>query len=112
MKVLDVAKRRIYDITNVLEGINLIKRFKKNHVCWVGTSPEEIKVKRQLEARLDSYSDISENENPFKRRKTDHPEGQVSTHDTKLPIFLCSCKLIQISTKILALRCTNSWKRN
>lgn len=53
MKVLNVPKRRIYDITNVLEGINLIQRYKKNHVRWIGTSPDEIKIKRQLEEDLD-----------------------------------------------------------
>lgn len=70
MKVLNVPKRRIYDITNVLEGINLIERYKKNHVRWIGTSPDEINIKRQLEAQMDgSDSDIiSENELPYKRK--------------------------------------------
>lgn len=45
METLSVQKRRIYDITNVLEGINLIQRYKKNHVRWIGTDPEEIKKK-------------------------------------------------------------------
>lgn len=31
---LDVQKRRIYDITNVLEGIGLIKKGGKNHIRW------------------------------------------------------------------------------
>lgn len=31
---LGVQKRRIYDITNVLEGIDLIEKFKKNNVRW------------------------------------------------------------------------------
>ncbi|KAG0289028.1 E2F transcription factor 3, partial [Dissophora globulifera] len=35
---LGVQKRRIYDITNVLEGINLIEKFKKNNVRWKGVS--------------------------------------------------------------------------
>lgn len=30
VRVLNVQKRRIYDITNVLEGIGLIKKHKKN----------------------------------------------------------------------------------
>lgn len=47
MDDLKVQKRRIYDITNVLEGINLIERYKKNHVRWIGTAPDEIKFKRQ-----------------------------------------------------------------
>lgn len=32
---LQVKKRRIYDITNVLEGIGLIKKISKNSVSWV-----------------------------------------------------------------------------
>jgi hypothetical protein len=77
---LKVAKRRIYDITNVLEGINLIQRYKKNHVRWIGTTPDEIKIKRQLEARFEqSDSDESDNENPRKRQRTENGDGdQVS----------------------------------
>lgn len=33
---LGVQKRRIYDITNVLEGINLIQKNGKNHISWTG----------------------------------------------------------------------------
>jgi len=36
-KLLDVQKRRIYDITNVLEGINLINKKSKNNIQWKGT---------------------------------------------------------------------------
>ncbi|XP_064597463.1 transcription factor E2F2-like [Liolophura sinensis] len=35
---LDVQKRRIYDITNVLEGINLIQKKSKNNIQWKGSS--------------------------------------------------------------------------
>ncbi len=31
---LGVQKRRIYDITNVMEGIGLLEKQGKNHVCW------------------------------------------------------------------------------
>lgn len=31
---LDVQKRRIYDITNVLEGIGLIEKRSKNNIAW------------------------------------------------------------------------------
>jgi hypothetical protein len=34
---LQVAKRRIYDITNVLEGINMIEKSNKNKVKWKGS---------------------------------------------------------------------------
>ena len=33
-ELLDVQKRRIYDITNVLEGINLIVKKSKNNIKW------------------------------------------------------------------------------
>lgn len=31
---LNVQKRRIYDITNVLEGVGLISKASKNHIQW------------------------------------------------------------------------------
>ncbi|XP_036000727.1 transcription factor E2F3 [Fundulus heteroclitus] len=35
---LNVRKRRLYDITNVLEGIQLIRKTHKNHFQWLGGS--------------------------------------------------------------------------
>jgi transcription factor E2F3 len=32
--ILDVQKRRIYDITNVLEGIGLIEKKSKSKIVW------------------------------------------------------------------------------
>lgn len=40
-KELQVQKRRIYDITNVLEGIGLIEKRSKNHIAWIGDDPRE-----------------------------------------------------------------------
>ncbi len=34
-KILNVQKRRIYDITNVLEGIGLIEKKSKNRIHWL-----------------------------------------------------------------------------
>jgi transcription factor E2F3 len=33
-ETLEVQKRRIYDITNVLEGIGLIEKKLKNNIRW------------------------------------------------------------------------------
>uniref|UniRef100_A0A3Q2Z8P8 E2F/DP family winged-helix DNA-binding domain-containing protein n=1 Tax=Hippocampus comes TaxID=109280 RepID=A0A3Q2Z8P8_HIPCM len=42
---LNSSKRRVYDVTNVLEGINLIKKIYKNHVQWLldVTHPKEVR---------------------------------------------------------------------
>lgn len=37
--LLKTPKRRIYDITNVLDGIGLIRKKSKNNVEWVGGNP-------------------------------------------------------------------------
>ncbi|XP_029307957.1 transcription factor E2F3-like [Cottoperca gobio] len=39
---LQVQKRRLYDITNVLEGIHLIKKKSKNNIQWMGCSLLEV----------------------------------------------------------------------
>uniref|UniRef100_A0A3B4AP47 E2F/DP family winged-helix DNA-binding domain-containing protein n=1 Tax=Periophthalmus magnuspinnatus TaxID=409849 RepID=A0A3B4AP47_9GOBI len=46
-QVLDVQKRRIYDITNVLEGIQLISKKSKNHIQWSGNRIDGEAVSRQ-----------------------------------------------------------------
>uniref|UniRef100_W5MR83 E2F transcription factor 3 n=1 Tax=Lepisosteus oculatus TaxID=7918 RepID=W5MR83_LEPOC len=40
-EVLKVQKRRLYDITNVLEGIHLIKKKSKNNIQWMGCNLSE-----------------------------------------------------------------------
>ncbi|KAL9449038.1 hypothetical protein AB3S75_011052 [Citrus x aurantiifolia] len=57
-EVLEVQKRRIYDITNVLEGIGLIEKTSKNHIRWkgsdsLGTSKLDDQVAR-LKAEIES----------------------------------------------------------
>ena len=39
-QTLEVQKRRIYDITNVLEGIGLIEKKGKNNIQWKGSEPD------------------------------------------------------------------------
>ncbi|QHO55237.1 hypothetical protein HN51_009780 [Arachis hypogaea] len=85
---LEVQKRRIYDITNVLEGIGLIEKKLKNRIQWKGLDvsrpgePEdsfsslqaEVENLTMKECRLDGQiremqerlSDLSENENSEK----------------------------------------------
>uniref|UniRef100_A0A3B1ISD5 E2F transcription factor 3 n=1 Tax=Astyanax mexicanus TaxID=7994 RepID=A0A3B1ISD5_ASTMX len=39
--LLNVQKRRLYDITNVLEGVHLIKKKSKNNIQWGSTLPSD-----------------------------------------------------------------------
>lgn len=48
-QVLDVQKRRIYDITNVLEGIQLISKKSKNNIQWLGNRIDGALVARHKE---------------------------------------------------------------
>ncbi|XP_077442289.1 transcription factor E2F1 [Vanacampus margaritifer] len=50
-QVLDVQKRRIYDITNVLEGIQLISKKSKNHIQWLGNHVDGASVALHQELR-------------------------------------------------------------
>merc|ERR1712224_1042426 len=47
---LQVQKRRIYDITNVLDRIGLIEKRPKGNVLWKGSG---IKVDRNVEVQVD-----------------------------------------------------------
>ncbi|XP_022144160.1 transcription factor E2FC-like [Momordica charantia] len=60
--VLKVQKRRIYDITNVLEGIGLIEKTTMNHIRWKGCErrgPQELNDQvSRLKAEVESlYED-------------------------------------------------------
>ncbi|KAM0680076.1 hypothetical protein GINT2_000638 [Glugoides intestinalis] len=41
-EILQVAKRRIYDITNVLEGLGMVSKWSVNSVKWIGGNVEEL----------------------------------------------------------------------
>lgn len=51
--MLGVQKRRIYDITNVLEGIGYIEKMQKNMIRWVGYKEDTKLEKEILELRLE-----------------------------------------------------------
>ncbi|XP_058535674.1 transcription factor E2F1 [Ochotona princeps] len=65
-EVLKVQKRRIYDITNVLEGIHLIAKKSKNHIQWLG-SHTTVGVGGQLEGLTQDLQQLQESE-----RELDH----------------------------------------
>ncbi|XP_039720033.1 transcription factor E2F1 isoform X3 [Pteropus medius] len=60
-EVLKVQKRRIYDITNVLEGIQLIAKKSKNHIQWLG-SHAAVGIGGRLEGLTQDLQQLQEDE--------------------------------------------------
>lgn len=63
--LLEVQKRRIYDITNVLEGVGLIKKKSKNNIEWRGTcytdSSRSTKGVESISAQImDLHTDVAD----------------------------------------------------
>lgn len=59
---LDVQKRRIYDITNVLEGIGLIEKCSKNKIRWKGSLTMNISTNSLEPTTTTSHHDIEEDQ--------------------------------------------------
>jgi len=53
---LEVQKRRIYDITNVLEGIDMINKTIKNKVKWIGPNIDDLDFLRGNEGGIGNFS--------------------------------------------------------
>ena len=68
---LNVQKRRVYDITNVLEGIELIHKSSKNQVSW-NENPPKTFIGKKLD---DSGSDSEEIGSPPRINKTAAVDG-------------------------------------
>ncbi|NWU06441.1 E2F6 factor, partial [Cephalopterus ornatus] len=57
---LGVQKRRVYDITNVLDGIHLIQKRSKNLIQWIGSNLDQVVGKAPDQQNLkDELSDLS-----------------------------------------------------
>ncbi|XP_065586771.1 transcription factor E2F6 isoform X2 [Cyrtonyx montezumae] len=57
---LGVQKRRIYDITSVLDGIELIRKRSKNRIQWVGSKLDQVVgLAAQQQNLKDELSDLS-----------------------------------------------------
>uniref|UniRef100_A0A8C5LD32 E2F transcription factor 1 n=1 Tax=Jaculus jaculus TaxID=51337 RepID=A0A8C5LD32_JACJA len=65
-EVLKVQKRRIYDITNVLEGIQLIAKKSKNHIQWLG-SHTVVGISKRLEGLTQDLQQLQESEQQLDR---------------------------------------------
>ena len=85
-QLLNVQKRRIYDITNVLEGIGLVQKKHKNKIQWVGSTEdcEELYIKES--ASLTRELELLQEE----EKKLDYWTGQIQEslkQLTKDPIY-------------------------
>ncbi|KAB0352101.1 hypothetical protein FD754_016958 [Muntiacus muntjak] len=78
-EVLKVQKRRIYDITNVLEGIQLIAKKSKNHIQWLG-SHATVGIGGRLEGLTQDLQQLQESE-----RQLDH---LLHVCTTQLPVWV------------------------
>ncbi|XP_009979978.1 PREDICTED: transcription factor E2F6 [Tauraco erythrolophus] len=56
--MLGVRKRRVYDITNVLDGIHLVRKRSKNLIQWIGSSLDQV-IGKAPEQLKDELSDLS-----------------------------------------------------
>ncbi|XP_053236991.1 transcription factor E2F6 isoform X1 [Podarcis raffonei] len=62
-RTLGVRKRRVYDITNVLDGIHLIQKRSKNLIQWVGSDIKHITIRTPEHQKLrDELYDLTEME--------------------------------------------------
>lgn len=71
--ILEVQKRRIYDITNVLEGVGLLEKTSKNNIRWNGGSLDEPDADGffdpELEAKAPTLRSLSEGDHYPTRRQ-------------------------------------------
>lgn len=86
-KKLNVQKRRIYDITNVLEGIGILEKKSKNNIQWKGgkgrnfiTLTRQMKMLEDRENILDNLIISAESE---LRKLNNDRYGYVTYHDLR-----------------------------
>ncbi|KAL0969589.1 hypothetical protein UPYG_G00229480 [Umbra pygmaea] len=87
-EVLEVQKRRIYDITNVLEGVQLIRKKSKNNIQWMvggvfegsASGGEQSRALRrevgELERAEKALDELISSSSAQLKQLTDQPENQ------------------------------------
>ncbi|KAG8059054.1 hypothetical protein GUJ93_ZPchr0002g24046 [Zizania palustris] len=73
-ETLEVQKRRIYDITNVLEGIGLIEKTLKNRIRWKGLDDSGVELDNGLSSLQTEVENLSLKEQALDERISDMRE--------------------------------------
>lgn len=93
-EALRVPKRRIYDITNVLEGIGILEKKSKNNIQWkkenrmIATEDEsksrlQLQILENNEKKLDELICLAENELRTLSNKDQRNYGYITYHDLR-----------------------------
>jgi hypothetical protein len=70
-KNIRVKKRRIYDITNVLQGINYIQKSGKNEIVWTKTISNKSKSKKKLSKKKNNINKPKVNIEELEKKKNE-----------------------------------------
>ncbi|KAG5856093.1 hypothetical protein ANANG_G00004330 [Anguilla anguilla] len=85
-EVLEVQKRRIYDITNVLEGVQLIRKKSKNNIQWMARALN--KELGDLERAEKSLDDLIQSSTAQLRHLTESQHNQRYPSSRAAPLSL------------------------
>lgn len=83
--IFGVSKRKIYDITNVLEGLGLLVKYSVNNAKWVGP---DIKLYFELMSTDDGLKEVANKENVCnENKKINVMEHKNALLDRKLEVL-------------------------
>ncbi|XP_034965732.1 transcription factor E2F6 isoform X3 [Zootoca vivipara] len=116
-RTLGVRKRRVYDITNVLDGIHLIQKRSKNLIQWVGSDIKQITIRTPEHQKLrDELYDLTEMEEALDElikdsahqlydltddKEKDCIEVRIKSTKGPIDVYLCEVPLEDANADVL-----------
>ena len=76
---LQVKKRRIYDITNVLQGIGYLQKSGKNEIVWTKTINNKIKSKKKISNQKKINNNLKINKDQLEQEKEQY-ENEINNY--------------------------------